>query len=127
MSLAPTWDNSARGQEYLDIVASGQFEPRFKRLEWIDPLFPEALRLAQFTYANLENPVPTSAYYDARFQDCWGKQSHCGTITDDTYRPRLMIRNKIWNDFAAEAYLLLLADTGGPANGVDEAGRWDGA
>jgi hypothetical protein len=98
MSLAPTHEVNIRSQDYIDSVVSGQFEPGFKQNKWIYRSNLDKLRLAPFTYANLLNPVPASAYYDARFEDCWGKQSHCGTITDDTYRPRLMIRNKIWND-----------------------------
>jgi hypothetical protein len=41
-------------------------------------------------YENLMDPVPASVYYDGRYEDCWGQQSHCATITDNHYRPRLV-------------------------------------
>jgi hypothetical protein len=55
-----------------------------------------------FDYANLQDPVPASVYYDAR-PDCWGEQTHCATITDGTYRPNLVLRNRIWLDLVRNA------------------------
>jgi hypothetical protein len=43
----------------------------------------------------LNNPVPASVYFAERL-DCWGKQSHCATITDDSYHPKLSIRYSSW-------------------------------
>jgi hypothetical protein len=47
--------------------------------------------------SNLPNPVPASVYFDARSDDCWAKHSHCSTITDDSYRPRLAIKARVWS------------------------------
>jgi hypothetical protein len=49
-----------------------------------------------FDFGNLKDPVPAGVYYDARHYDCIGKQSHCGTITDDSYRPNLRVASSIW-------------------------------
>jgi hypothetical protein len=46
-------------------------------------------------FKDLQNPVPTIDYFRIR-PDCWGTQTHCGTITDDTYRPKLWINNSFW-------------------------------
>lgn len=59
---------------------------------------------ASFDFADLENPVPADVYFDARNEDCWGRQSHCGTITDDTYQPRLYLRNSIWRSILPSEY-----------------------
>jgi hypothetical protein len=37
-----------------------------------------------------------------RFEDCWGKQSHCQTITDDTYRPILAFDERVWHDLLTD-------------------------
>jgi hypothetical protein len=46
-------------------------------------------------FRDLQNPVPASEYFNVR-PDCWGIHTHCGTITDDTYRPNLWINNSFW-------------------------------
>jgi hypothetical protein len=51
-------------------------------------------------FGDLSNPVPASAYFDAR-DDCWGKQSHCGTITDDSYRPNIYLDVEAWRSLMA--------------------------
>jgi hypothetical protein len=43
-----------------------------------------------FDYAHLPDPVPARQYFNVR-PDCWGEQSHCRTIVDGTYRPKLAI------------------------------------
>jgi hypothetical protein len=53
-------------------------------------------KVLPLNFMHLRNPVPVSVYYDARSKDCWGKQSHCGTITDDIHRPQLSMRHDIW-------------------------------
>jgi hypothetical protein len=49
-----------------------------------------------FNFDDLQDPVPARTYFDARYEDCWGRQSHCRTITDDSYRPRLAIWRNIF-------------------------------
>jgi hypothetical protein len=48
---------------------------------------------------DLPDPVPANAYYNARPDDCWGKQTHCGTITDGSFRPKLVIDNQAWGSY----------------------------
>jgi hypothetical protein len=88
-SLRPT-DQTLEGLEYARQVANGLFRPTLKY--WTHPSY-ETLPL---NFGDLRNPVPASLYYDARQNDCWGNQTHCRTITEDTYRPRLRIRSDIW-------------------------------
>jgi hypothetical protein len=79
------------GLHYAQLVADGKFQPSFQ--EDIKSIPGEKVPL---NFNNLPNPVPASVYYDARFEDCWGPQTHCQTITDDTYRPRLALKNDVW-------------------------------
>jgi hypothetical protein len=82
-SVRPRADLFKRRPHYAQLVAKGEFQPsdppgnRFEGFSYAEEMVP-------FNFANLQDPVPASVYYDARFEDCWGKQSHCGTITDDT-------------------------------------------
>jgi hypothetical protein len=97
--LAPTdiysraWNrqtlNPERGLKYAKLVAAGEFHPSIGPMEW------NSLQPQSFNFADLENPVPASQYYNNR-RDCWGNQTHCRTITDDSYRPRIYVRNKVW-------------------------------
>jgi hypothetical protein len=48
-----------------------------------------------FDFGQIQDPVPASVYYNAR-TDCRGTQTHCGTITDDSYSPNLVLKNKVW-------------------------------
>jgi hypothetical protein len=79
---------------------------------------PWPLRREQFlwpvsmNYSNLKEPVPGSAYFDARYDDCWRHQTHCRTITDGSYRPILALPEKKWisifpKDFDCRIPLLL--------------------
>ncbi|KAF2429061.1 hypothetical protein EJ08DRAFT_306044 [Tothia fuscella] len=91
-SVKPIDGDSRISMAYAQRVASGQyFDPRL-HTKYRDPTTEERVPI---NYANLLNPVPASVYYDARDADCWGKQTHCGTITDDPYRPRLAIKNRV--------------------------------
>jgi hypothetical protein len=96
----PRHDNKAvtDGTSYAQLVAQGKFDP--KTTGW-DQFFGKNQYSARYTahipfdWAQIQEPVPASAYYDARHEDCWGKQSHCGTITEGAYRPRLSIRGAL--------------------------------
>jgi hypothetical protein len=84
--------NATVGSDYPMLVANGQYLR--SRQEARD--FEEYVT---FDYNNLLNPVPASAYFDARHGDCWGEQSHCRTITDDSYRPRIVIKGNALAQF----------------------------
>jgi hypothetical protein len=90
-SVRPRLQNvfNGSGTEYAHLVAKGTFD----RDGAENAIAHDYL---QFDYGNLQNPVPASLYYDAR-PDCWGSnQTHCATITDDTYRPSLAFKRSVW-------------------------------
>jgi hypothetical protein len=74
------------------LIAKGAFHPVL-RADYVKSLH----ETHSFDLADLQNPVPASVYYDARSADCWGQQSHCETITDDSYRPKLKLARSIWS------------------------------
>jgi hypothetical protein len=84
-------NQTMNGLQYAKLVAKGSYHPTLSR-------FKGAPKYEKRTvdFGNLLNPVPASAYYDARLLDCWGQQAHCGTITDDSYRPILRIAPHVW-------------------------------
>jgi hypothetical protein len=84
------------GLDYAHLVAQGNFDP--------DLEFKGEYETKQFDFGNLQDPVPASLYYDGRNEDCWGKQSHCRIITDDTYQPRLVFKNRVWASFLPDAF-----------------------
>jgi hypothetical protein len=79
------------GTDYAKLVAKGSLFRTMTR-----DFFGTAFTTAPIRIGDLVNPVPASLYYDARFEDCWGNQTHCGTITDDTYRPTLRLPAEVW-------------------------------
>jgi hypothetical protein len=84
-SIVPLLSKYKNDTEYASLIANGKFEPQWN-LAWATlPL----------KVADLQNPVPARSFFDARL-DCWGEQTHCGTITDDSYRPRLVIASSLW-------------------------------
>jgi hypothetical protein len=87
--------NTETGVEYARLVAAGKFSPLTVPLQPVLPLDYETRTRLPFDYGHLQNPVPASIYYQAR-SDCWGEQMHCGTITDDSYRPTIVVKNKVW-------------------------------
>jgi hypothetical protein len=78
--------------EFAQLIAKGKLNTEFIPAvhEW--ETYP-------FDFGHLQNPVPASVYYNARYRDCFWVQSHCGTITDDSYRPQLFIKSPVWNQF----------------------------
>jgi hypothetical protein len=83
-------NNAAVPTDYAVLVANGDYNPDSNRAH-----VKRNREIVPFNFKNLLNPVPASVYYDARTDDCWGKQNHCGTITDDTYRPHIWIKGNI--------------------------------
>jgi hypothetical protein len=81
--LHPTYNNDT---EYASLVANGKFKQPPIQMWTTVPL----------NFADLDDPVPARPYFDARWEDCWGEQTHCGTITDGNYRPRLVISASVW-------------------------------
>jgi hypothetical protein len=87
-SIRPKGSEFRHSANYAQLVAHGQYlNPQ------VDPIDDEHV---PFDFEDIRNPVPASLYYDARSDDCWGKQTHCGTITDDSYQPRIAIKNRVW-------------------------------
>jgi hypothetical protein len=76
-----------------------------------------------FDFGNILDPVPASVYFDARSEDCWGNQTHCATITDGSYRPKLRLAPKVWKSIFGGSMCSdpMLAD---PPNALE---RIDGA
>jgi hypothetical protein len=85
-SIIPQRSSYRNGTQYASLVANGKFKG------W-DPVEFET---TPFDFADLQGTVPASAYFDARWHDCWGEQTHCRTITDDNHRPRLFISSTVW-------------------------------
>jgi hypothetical protein len=81
---------------YAQLVAQGKFDHRLPLLmDYISTeTYPHTTK--PFNFDHLRELVPADVYFDARAEDCWGKQTHCGTITDGTYRPRLYIKGNYW-------------------------------
>lgn len=79
------------------LVAQGKFSPSLALDEEIqfdfDPLNPN----------NLDS-IPADLYFDARHEDCWDQQSHCSTITEDQYRPDLILPKRVWTSHLSLQY-----------------------
>jgi hypothetical protein len=91
--------NSETGTKFAQLAAQGKFQPinsyedlfgtqesSYFSVEWM---------ISTMNYHDLQDPVPASKYYEAR-PDCWGEQTHCGTITDGSYRPKLYLKPHLW-------------------------------
>jgi hypothetical protein len=81
----------ANHNSYEQAMAKGSYDGVFS-----GAYNEEDFETVPFDFGNLIEPVPASVYYDARHYDCIGKQNHCGTITEDSYRPNLRIASSIW-------------------------------
>jgi hypothetical protein len=89
--LHPTYNNDT---EYASLVANGKFKAPPTKMWTTLPV----------NFADLQDPVPARQYFDARWEDCWGEQTHCGTITDDSYRPQLVIASSVWGTVSDPIY-----------------------
>jgi hypothetical protein len=49
-------------------------------------------------FRDLHDPVPAASYFDGR-SDCFGRNTHCGTITDGSFRPELVLKRTLWSKF----------------------------
>ena len=88
----PLLFKSNRGSDLAYKIANGLWRPEPGQLLAGEKL---AYDVEPLDFGNLKDPVPASVYFDAR-SDCWGKQTHCATMTDDTYRPKLLIGGNVW-------------------------------
>jgi hypothetical protein len=79
------------GPEFAHAVASGRYAKKESGF------WAEQLQVLPFDFGHLQDPVPAHVYFNGR-NDCWDRQTHCGTITDNTYKPTLILRNKVWED-----------------------------
>jgi hypothetical protein len=79
---------------YVQKVAKGKYEYNIEDTNWNLPDNPDP----PFDFGHLENPVPAHIFYDDQQEVCYGSQTHgqCATITDDTYRPKIGLKNKVW-------------------------------
>ena len=91
------------GVKYAQLVAQGQFAPASLDVHNSKGRI-YSYETVPLNTADLIDPVPASVYYDARERDCWGRQSHCQTITDDTYRPPLVLDYGMWLAMAQEHF-----------------------
>lgn len=82
--------------QYAQLVARGSFDPMLNTV--MGTLAASDFEVRKFDFRDLQDPVPASVYFDARWNDCWDEhhQSQCATITDDSYRPSLSIKPHVW-------------------------------
>jgi hypothetical protein len=81
---------------HAQLVAMGKFQP--------NPDLPKIYHeTVPFNFANLIEPIPADAYFDARYKDCYGiRQTHCATITEDSYRPWIALKDAAWNSIVGK-------------------------
>jgi hypothetical protein len=108
------------GVDYARRVARGEFEPFLDLKGWAttdEEIMEESgstkankkfrsedtYETYPFNFGDLQDPVPASLYFNGR-TDCWGQQSHCATITGDTYRPRIKLKNRIWASLLPQGF-----------------------
>lgn len=104
-SMRPKGAVSRSKTNYAQQVAHGNVSwlvSKYWTTVWPDYMLEDSEEIVPFDFSDLPNPVPASIFYDARSEDCWGKQTHCGTITDDSYRPRLAVKAKAWSSLFPE-------------------------
>jgi hypothetical protein len=86
------------GLETAQLVAKGLFRPT------VDYYVNGNFETRSFDFGQLVDPVPASVYYEAHDQDCWAEQTHCATITDDSYRPRLRLADRVWQSLLPDGF-----------------------
>jgi hypothetical protein len=92
-SMVPKHPINRNYTEYVSLVANGKFTEKVPMMTTV-PL----------NFGDLQDPVPAKAFFDARWGDCWGEQSHCRTITDGNYRPQLVISSSVWGTKSVATY-----------------------
>ena len=104
--------NVQQGSLYAQLVAKGLFDPNPSRSQGRYPNSPQPWHRNQcgstvcpFDFRHLGDPVPASVYFDARHEDCWGNQTHCGTITDNDYRPSLSLGSSFFEKMVPSSLL----------------------
>jgi hypothetical protein len=97
------------GPNWPQSVAQGNFQPD---IDFLSYAYAPSWETVRFNFDNLVDPVPADIYYEAR-GDCIGTQSHCATITDDTYRPELILNSAAWQsifDYSEDCHVTMLLD-----------------
>jgi hypothetical protein len=61
------------------------------------------LKTVPLNFRDLKDPVPAASYFDGR-PDCFGRNGHCGTITDGSFRPSLVLKRALWSRFLPKDY-----------------------
>jgi hypothetical protein len=96
-SAVPEARNTERGLDYARKVANGQFDPGLFAGE-IPSQYP-----AVYDFNDILDPVPAESFFNAKYDDCWDQQTHCATITDNSYRPRLAMPKQVWESMFPKA------------------------
>jgi hypothetical protein len=81
-SIRPYIGSSRRKPGYANSIAFNSYNPIMFRNEKIQ---------YEVEHYDFASEIPASVYYDGRNEDCWGRQSHCGVITQEDHRPTLAI------------------------------------
>jgi hypothetical protein len=89
-------------KEYIRQIAAGTFDAMSLDRAFVQTYDIPTHTTVSLDLADLVDPVPASVYYDARYEDCWGMQSHCQTITDDSYRPILAFNERVWRELLTD-------------------------
>jgi hypothetical protein len=95
------------GIDEARMMANGSWRLAADRLVtgWLN--FP--VQTVPVNFAHLQNPVPASIYFGAESQ-CWGEQTHCGTIIDDSYRFKMEIASRVWRTLVPEHQFCMKPD-----------------
>jgi hypothetical protein len=88
------------GVDLARLIAEGLWRPEVGQIVAGETI-PYETKL--FDLGNLPDPVPASLYFDA-MSHCWGNQTYCSTITDDSYRPKLLLGRHVWRSLLPDAY-----------------------
>jgi hypothetical protein len=99
--------------EYAQKAARGEFQRVFRspiRNVVEDHNSDSEKTTRGYDFHDMTFPLPAGAYFDARAADCWGRQSHCQTITEDNFRPRISLHRTVWKSIYKSLIPLLPKD-----------------
>jgi hypothetical protein len=104
----------SKQSNWAQLIAQGKFSyaPYTKPMVGYD--WYERTTRVPLNFRDLLNPVPATKYYDAR-EDCMGIQTHCGTISDNTYRPSIVVNLGAYRKYMPENYPCVIPNLVDPA------------
>jgi hypothetical protein len=91
-SIHPKEETRVHGLQFAQQIANGKLLGNFFALNK-----SQTLDIRPFNFVDMQDPVPASLFYGARYSDCAGIQTHCATITDGTYQPQIRLKRSFWN------------------------------